>query len=136
LNRPLSFRRRLGRWRRAALGTPVRALAVCVVFGSFILAGIYAAREHTMLFQSLQGAGPNGSPASSGAVAKARLSGDGIGQVMFLSASGDNCRRVLFDNRTGLSYETKEVSCGPVAKPVIESGSPNRLAAVRKSFQR
>src|SRR5690349_2943255 len=36
----------------------------------------------------------------------------GVGQVLFTAMSSDSCRRNLFDNRTGATYEAGEINCG------------------------
>lgn len=113
-------------------------------------ASVYAATEYTALFGSTEVSGPGG---ASGKGAQhsgfaelpsddpaAHFSDTGVGQVLFSSGRGDSCRRVLFDNRTGANYESKDVACGPRPEPVVvvqpPEPPPNRLTAVRKSFQR
>jgi hypothetical protein len=120
----LRFYRRLARWRPAHTS---RVLAICCLFGLLILSGVYATREYTGLFQStltISELGPD-DPA-------VRFADTGVGQLLISSTRSDNCRRLLFDNRTGSYHETNEVFCGH--KPGQES--PNRLEVVRKSFQR
>jgi hypothetical protein len=59
-----------------------------------------------------------------------------IGQVLFTSTRSNDCRRALFDNRTGASFDVKAVFCGQTADDVVEVESPNRLQALRGSFQK
>jgi hypothetical protein len=140
----MSFRRRLARW-RPAIAT--RALTICALFGVVILSSVYATKDHTTLFQ-LKTSGASGptaarAPSLTGSAELdpadpvARFKDTSVGQVLFTSPRGDNCRRVLFDNRTGISYESNDISCGPKPEQVVvETQNPNRFDALRKSFQR
>jgi hypothetical protein len=65
-----------------------------------------------------------------------RFAETGIGHVLFTSFRSDDCRRALFDNRTGASLDVKSVFCGQLASEAVEVESPNRLQALRGSFQR
>ena len=141
---PLSLRRRLARWWPA---TTTRALAVCGIFGALLLATAYAAREYTALFGSSEGSGNvSGNEKGSRFVSFAELPPDdpvvrfadtGMGQVLFSTPGDDHCKRMLFDNRLGINYEAKDVACGPRPAPVVaQPEPPERLHAVRKSFQR
>jgi hypothetical protein len=58
-----------------------------------------------------------------------------VGQVLIASTGSDNCRRVLFHNRTGKSYQAGEVPCGHSNEITAVSGS-DRIQALRKSFQK
>lgn len=136
-------------WRRVA-PTQIRGmLTVCVVFGSLIAAGLYAVKDPAALFRA---AAVSGSGNMAGADGKgdavtgareldandpvARFSATRVGHVLFASTRGDNCRRLLFDNRTGHYYEAPQLFCGPVLEQPAEAGSNDRLLALRKSFQK
>lgn len=56
----------------------------------------------------------------------------GVGQVLFTAMSSDNCRRSLFDNRTGATYEVGEIFCGQ--KP--ENTNSERLQSMGKPFRK
>jgi hypothetical protein len=59
--------------------------------------------------------------------------------MLFPTARSAFCSRMLFDNRTGKYYEAGEIFCGQVVDQKAELDkldNPNRLSAVRKSFQR
>ena len=60
----------------------------------------------------------------------------GVGQVLFSASSSDNCRRTLFDNRTGASYEGGEVFCGQNPDHATGAQSADRLMSMGKSFQK
>ena len=65
-----------------------------------------------------------------------RFSDTRVGHVLFASSRSDNCRRVLFDNRTGSSYEAKEIFCGQRPDQAVEVGSSDRLTGLRQFFRR
>jgi hypothetical protein len=60
----------------------------------------------------------------------------GVGHVLFTATSSDNCRRNLFDNRTGATYEAGEINCGQNPERLPESQSSDRLQSMRKSFRK
>ena len=60
----------------------------------------------------------------------------GIGHVLFTGPSSDNCRRTLFDNRTGGHREMGEVFCGQTPDQVTESQSGDRLNSMGKGFKK
>jgi hypothetical protein len=151
---PLSLRRKVATWRHAARAVPTHVVAICGVFGALIFAGVYAANKHTALFGSsrasnaggLAGAAAQGGGGSAGAVTGAaelspadpvmRFSDTGVGQVLFMSPSGETCQRVLFDNRAGSFFTARKIFCGQKLERVVETDSPDRLTSVRQSFQR
>jgi hypothetical protein len=106
-----------------------RVFAICAMFGVLILSGTYAARECTTLVQSAAAPGAGGSGDRA-----VRFADTDVGEVLFASPRSGNCRRVLFDNRTGAYHEANDVFCGQAEEAVPES--PKRLDAVRRSFQR
>ena len=121
----------------------LRVVLICTVFASVISAGAYATSDHLGLFHWLRrgnggGFGNAGQPnLPTGA---ASLSDDdpvknfvktGVGHVLFATTSSDNCRRTLFDNRTGATYETGDILCDQTADQATELPS-DRLQAFRK----
>ena len=150
----LSLRQRLARWWPA---TTTRALTICSVFGTLLLASAYAAKEHTALFGLLQASGAGGLFGQGTAVAgdktvglslagqldpadpTVRFKETGVGHLLFASSNSDGCKRLLFDNRTGLYYQAKDIDCHRPSDEVVEANEPekpNRLTEVRKSFKR
>ena len=65
-----------------------------------------------------------------------RFSDTRVGHVLFALSQSDNCRRVLFDNRTGAFYEAKEIFCGERNNQAVEAGGPDRIAVLRQFFRR
>ena len=149
LKRASSYRRRQARW-WPATSTP--ALAISVVFGALLLTAAYTANERLARFRFIQWSG--GVNLSGGGIASAnavrpvgfseldpgdpsvRFSDTRVGHVLFASSQGDNCRRVLFDNRTGSFYEAKEIFCGQRPDQAVEVGSSDRLTGLRQFFRR
>ena len=59
-----------------------------------------------------------------------------IGQVLYSPAVGDNCRRVIFDNRTGSLYEAGHVFCGQETTAEAQPTGANRILSMRDAFMR
>jgi hypothetical protein len=135
------------RSRRGAQANTKRVVAICAVFGALIVAGIFAAGTPGALFESaaivragtLPGGGQS-SPDTTGSLDPAdpvaQFAKTGVGHMLFTQSNSEDCRRVLFDNRTGDFHEVKDVSCG---REVLEkepvSASAARLEALQKAFQ-
>jgi hypothetical protein len=132
---------------------PTHVAAICGVFGALIFAAVYATNGHTALFgsfktsdagglagSSAQGAGKAGAVTGAAELSPGdpvmRFSDTGVGQVLFMSPSGETCQRVLFDNRAGSYFTAQKIFCGQRPAPVAEAEPPDRLTSVRKSFQR
>jgi hypothetical protein len=137
-----------GTIRRFFARTSVQRVAViCTVFATVISAGAYATSDRFGLFQWLQrgnGSGFGDAGQSSSPTGAASLSDDdpvknfvktGVGHVLFAATSSDNCRRTLFDNRTGATYEAGDILCGQTADQRTDTQS-DRLQAFRKSTRR
>jgi hypothetical protein len=121
------------------------------MFAAVIGAGAYATRDG--LFEGMMGgtgSGTKGAGISNGArpdlpTGAASMPDDdpvkqfhrtGIGHVLFTGPSSDNCRRTLFDNRTGGHREMGEVFCGQNPDQVTESQSGDRLNSMGKGFKK
>ena len=127
-------------------------MAISVVFGALILTAAYAANERFTRFRLAQTSGggnlSGGGIASENAVRPVgfaeldpgdptvRFSDTRVGHVLFASSRSDDCRRLLFDNRTGLFYEAKEVFCGQRPDQPGEAVGSDRLTGLRQFFQR
>jgi hypothetical protein len=124
----------------------VRGVVICTVFASVLSAGAYVASDQFGLFQWLVHGNGNGfgsagnSAQSSLPTGAASLDQDdpvknftktGVGHVLFTAPSTDNCRRTLFDNRTGMSYDAGEVLCGQPPEAQNE-----RLQSMSRPFKR
>ena len=142
--------------RRRISVTAIRVLTINAVFGVLIAVGLYATVERNTFFRMMGFAGAGGisgvgqsahsedtrSPPVVGAASLApddpvlRFAETRIGQVLFTSMRTDDCQRVLFDNRTGVSYDVPGVFCGQKASRQNATDGPSRLNAVRATFQR
>jgi len=127
-------------------------VAISAVFGALILTAAYAANERHSLFRFFQTSGggnlSGGGIASANAARRAgfaeldpgdptvRFSDTRVGHVLFASSRSDGCRRLLFDNRTGSSYEAKEIFCGQRPDQAAEAVGSDRLTGLRQFFQR
>jgi hypothetical protein len=129
----------------------IHVLALSAMFAAVIGAGAYATRDG--LFEVMMGgtgSGTKGAGISNGArpdlpTGAASMPDDdpvkqfhrtGIGHVLFTGPSSDNCRRTLFDNRTGGHREMGEVFCGQNPDQVTESQSGDRLNSMGKGFKK
>jgi hypothetical protein len=59
-----------------------------------------------------------------------------IGQVLYSPTVSDNCRRVIFDNRTGSLYEAGHVSCGQETTAEVQATGASRMLSMRAAFNR
>jgi hypothetical protein len=127
-------------------------VTISVVFGALILAAAYAANERLSPFHFVQSFG-GGNRSGDGAASQdavrlvgfselgpgdlaVRFSETRVGHVLFAVAQSDNCRRMLFDNRTGSFYEAKEIFCGQGSDQAVEVLGSDRLTGLRQSFRR
>jgi hypothetical protein len=132
--------------RRGAQSNTKRVVALCAVFGALIVAGIFAAGTPGSLFESAatQRAGAlSGGGSSSDTTGSldpsdpvAQFAKTGVGHMLFAKSNSEDCRRVLFDNRTGSMQEVKDMACGrdELTKEPI-SASAARLEAMQRTFQ-
>ena len=127
-------------------------MAISVVFGALILTAAYAANERFARFRLVQLS--SGASLSGGGIASenavrpvgfaeldpgdptVRFSDTRVGHVLFASSRSDDCRRLLFDNRTGSFYEAKEIFCGQRPDQAVEGASPDRLTGMQQFFRR
>ena len=139
----LRFRRfPVALWRRLGSTNVRRALVLCSTFAGILFAGFYFTRE------AADGSRRMANRAASAAAASALGQGLGpndpvtrfaetrVGHLLFTSSRNDDCRRVLFDNRTGAFYEAGLIQCGQIALPTPEASGNDRLMALRKTFAR
>ena len=127
-------------WHHLGSSNVRRALVLCSTFATLLLAGLYFTRETAGVSR------PMANRAASAAAASAPGRGLGpndpvarfaetrVGHLLFTSSRNEDCRRVLFDNRTGAFYEAGSIYCGHTLPPMPEVSSSNRLMALRKTF--
>jgi hypothetical protein len=136
--------------RIAARRSVQRAAISTLVFLTVFCGGAYFMRDQIPLFQwfaSLRSSGtgafanarpdqPTGASSLSEDDPVRNFAKTGVGHVLFTAMSSDNCRRSLFDNRTGATYEAAEINCGQNPEHVPESQSSDRLQSMRKPFNK
>jgi hypothetical protein len=127
-------------------------VTISVVFGALILAAAYAANERLSPFHFVQSFG-GGNRSGDGTASQdavrlvgfselgpsdlaVRFSETRVGHVLFAVSQSDNCRRMLFDNRTGSFYEAKQIFCGQGSDQAVEVLGTDRLTGLRQSFRR
>jgi hypothetical protein len=126
-----------------------RVIVICTVFVTVISAGAFITSDQFGLLQWLRQGNGNGNGISNGfgnigqsnaPTGFASLGNDdpvknfaktGVGHVLFTAPSTDNCRRTLFDNRTGMTYDAGEMSCGQAPEAQNE-----RLQSMGRPFKR
>lgn len=59
-----------------------------------------------------------------------------VGSLLFAKDDSLDCKRYLFDNRTGMLREAGKVYCGPTEDDGAAESGADRLQVIRKSFQR
>jgi hypothetical protein len=124
-----------------------RALAISAVFAVVMSVGVFAAKD-PVGFSDWKSTG-HGKGAqvdkAPGLLGAGSLASDDpvlnfdktkVGQVMISSAHSDNCRRVLFDNRTGVRLEAGDVFCGQTPEQAGDAEPSKRMQALKKAFQR
>jgi len=128
-------------------------VAISVVFGTLILAAAYAANERLTPFRFVQWLNGGGNHSGHGIASQqpvrlvgfseldpsdlvVRFSETRVGHVLFAVSQSDNCRRALFDNRTGLFYETKAIFCGERPDQSGEVFGSDRMSGLRQAFRR
>lgn len=126
-----------------------RSLMSGAVFLTVLIGGAYIVPAQIPLFQWMSSFHGNGSGAIANAGRSEMPTGGsglpeddpvrnffktGVGHVLFTATASDNCRRNLFDNHTGATYEAGEIFCGQSADQ--EAQSSNRLMQMGKQFKK
>jgi len=155
VNAARKLRKQVKALRRLARTNTVRVPALCGLFCVLLMLAIAYTRAPVGSLSAGGGGGGLGMGGAggmagaggrgAGALATGNLPADDpvvqfaqtrVGQLLFASFWGDNCRRVLFDNRTGGSHEMGYVPCGQNADTPVEVSGMDRIQAMRKSFQK
>ncbi len=128
--------------RRAGAHHGVRLVAICLGFAALLAAGLHSGRDLASMLSatfakpSHVGADAQGRGAPGvAAAADNGFSGTRVGQLLFSSYRSDVCRRVLFDNRTGFSYEAGRIECGVLAEAAADPAH-DRAEALRRAFRK
>jgi hypothetical protein len=120
--------------------------AICALFGLVIGGGAYTARHNAGLSQMLGLASAPVEPARTDNLTGSHgLKDDdpvknftktGVGQVLFTASSSDNCKRTLFDNKTGSYKEVADINCGNSTDQMIDDKKSEQLQSMRKAFRK
>ncbi|MBX9826444.1 MAG: hypothetical protein K2Y27_15825 [Xanthobacteraceae bacterium] len=114
--------------------------AVCLLFGLMVGGGAYWARHGTTMFEAKP---PPELAARSDNITGSRGMKDddpvknfprtGVGHVLFSGAGSDNCKRTLFDNKTGSYKEVDDISCVN-GDQAFDDKKSEQLNSMRKAF--
>jgi hypothetical protein len=118
----------LGILRRVWRHEATSLLSFCLVFTTAFSLGVYYLIEPSER-DTLE-------KATASSISNARLSASGVGQVLFESTSDAQCRRMLFDNRSGHLREAGSVECHDERTKALDAAGSNRFRDVSKSFQK
>jgi hypothetical protein len=133
-------------WRRFAAHNGLRVLAFCASFCVLLAAAVIYARDATPVAGG-QGFAGQGGLAGAGRGARglsigvessdpvARFAQTRVGHIVYSPSADDRCRRMLFDNRTGMSGDAGSVVCQRLA-PESDTTPSDRLETLRKTFHR
>jgi hypothetical protein len=143
----LPFRGLIAAMRQVAPANALRLFAVCAAFVALPVLAIHYAREPVSTapmagIVGLGGIGGAGASLRGLAVAVAdddpvaRFSQTHVGHILYAPFHGDRCRRVLFNNRTGVLYENGSIVCVQATAEVTLVSGADRLRSLSRSFQR
>ena len=130
--------------RRVARSHAVRVVAICAAFAGMIAAGVHSAREFShLLFGASSGRTVRGAGAPSEWAGDLRPlePGDGfsqtrVGHLLISSHNKDECRRLLFDNRTGIFLDAGYVLCGQIPETPSDQLGQERAQTMLKAFRK
>ena len=109
-------------WRVATSTNTRIVMSLTIVFALVLSAGLYRQfrPSDTSLASGQGGLSGEGAGGQNGPGSKRRASDPvdrftetKVGHVLFYPVLGDSCRRMLFDNATGRTYDAPDVNCVP-----------------------
>jgi hypothetical protein len=134
---------------RKAWSHAVRVTAIVALFGALLAAGFQHRRDladvlrTTFVKSNSKSLGSRVSAARTGEAQVLRpldpasgFAETPVGVMLHSSLDTDTCRRVLFDNRTGLAYDDGHGHCGLQPTPPPEHLGVERIQAMSKAFRR
>ncbi|MBM3527118.1 MAG: hypothetical protein FJX62_03430 [Alphaproteobacteria bacterium] len=115
-------------WHTATATSRRRVVAVCLLLGSVLAIG--AAVRHSSDWGSSGKALTIAHPDQ-------KFRDGQIGEVLFSPHVGDNCKRALFDNRTGAVEQAEEVNCVQLVPEAMNPGgsASSRIESMRRGFK-
>jgi hypothetical protein len=127
----------------------VRVTAICAIFAVLLAAGFQHRRDLADMLRTTfakshsKSLGNRVNAARSGEVQVLRpldpasgFAETPIGVMLHASSDAETCRRVLFDNRTGLAYDDGHGHCGLQPTPPAEHLGMERIQAMSRAFRR
>jgi hypothetical protein len=132
---------------RKARSHAIRVFAICAVFGALLATGFQHRRDLTELLRAaFSQSQPLASRVTAGRTQAAwvlrpidpasEFIQAPVGLMFYSSYSSDVCRRVLFDNRTGVTYEAGYGHCGLQNPQQPEHLGVERMLAMSKAFKK
>lgn len=134
--------------RRAAVSHGARLIMLCLVFAALLAAGFHSGRDFASMlrvaFSQQAHFGTGGGQGTNGGATQAADPDGGftetrVGQLLYPSHDSDTCRRFLFDNRSGASFDAGEMACGVVVPEKGTNGqdkSHDRIQAMIRAFRK
>ena len=122
----------------------IRVTAICAGFAALLVIGLHHRRDLSEFFRSamtrsalIGGTGGLGQsdmlrpvdPRSSFIEAR-------VGLMLFAANNNDTCRRVMFDNRTGVWSEAGQVHCGQPPEPGSDQLGQERALMLLRAFRK
>jgi hypothetical protein len=147
MNAALPVDNRFAIWRRLGRANVLRVLAVCVAFVALPVVAIFYVREPVAVDGAggMSGLGGNAEVSAASTGLAVGVAGDDpvahfaqsrVGHILYSPNQGDYCRRVLFNNRTGVLYDMGSVLCRQSAPEAALVSGADRVQSLRKSFQK
>ena len=130
--------------RRAAANNTRRVIVLGLAFGLLMFVGAQAGREFTSLFFQKVGTTASQSalkaPGGDGSATPRDPYQDfvqsKVGHLMFSSYQNDNCKLMLFNNRTGSMVEAGDVLCGNGWVQTNATVDQQRVRQLLQSFRK
>jgi hypothetical protein len=130
--------------RRLALTNTRRVVVLGLAFGLLLFLGLQTGREFTSLFFQKVGTASSQSAGTPQAANGSALPGEAnreflqskVGHLLFSQYASDNCRVMLFDNRTGTLVEAGEVVCGNGWVQTKDTVDQQRVRTLLNAFRK
>jgi hypothetical protein len=126
-------------WRSLGSTNTRRAAVLCAMFAAVMTAGLYFSGKSSRVAKqsAQQAAAPALGLGQDDPVV--HFTETRVGHLLFASDHSDECRRLLFDNRSGAFYDANPIQCRHIISPQASAGGSDgggndRLMALRKAF--
>jgi hypothetical protein len=145
MNAALPFRRLIALLPgRKARAHGIRVTAICVGFAALLAAGLQHRRDLSEFFRSAMTRsaliGGTGAPGQSDRLRpvdpRSSFVEARVGLMLFAAYNNDICRRVMFDNRTGVWSEAGHIHCGQPPEQASDQLGQERALMLLKAFRK